>query len=208
MFESGFVGYLFKFFFVLNPHIVVPFFFSCTQNYTQSERRTLAVRMTLFGLGLGILFAAFGTHVLGLVGVDIPAFRIGGGILLMVAAWNMLYGDSSNGAASNEEPTQTHHMDISLCPLAFPMLVGPATLTTLVGMVNEAKSVSFIEPFLVTLAMVTIIGINYALILFGAPLFKLLGKSGGLILEKVSGILLVSMAIQMICGGIKSFFGW
>lgn len=206
MCESGFVGYLFRFFFVLNPHIVAPFFFSCTQNYTQSERRTLAVRMTVFGLGLGGVFAAFGTHVLGLIGVDIPAFRIGGGILLLVAAWNMLYGSSDN-ASSGEEPTQTHHTDISLCPLAFPMLVGPATLTTLVGMVNEAKAVSLIEPFLVTLAMALIILLNYAMILFGAPLFRLLGKSGGLILEKVSGILLVSMSIQMICAGIKAFFG-
>lgn len=207
MFETGFIGYLFKFFFVLNPHIVVPFFFSCTQNYTHSERRTLAIRMTLFGLGLGILFAAFGTHVLGLVGVDIPAFRIGGGILLMVAAWNMLYS-SSNSSETTAEPTQTHHADISLCPLAFPMLVGPATLTTLVGMVNEAKASSFVEPFLVTLAMALIIALTYILILFGAPLFKMLGKSGGLILEKVSGILLVAMSIQMICGGAKAFFGW
>lgn len=203
-----FFGYFVKFFFVLNPHIVVPFFFSCTQNYTNSERKTLAIRMTLYALFLGFLFAVFGTHVLGLVGVTIPAFRIGGGILLMVAAWGMLYGAAEDSDSAEEEPTQTHRTDISLCPLAFPMLVGPATLTTLVGMVEGAKSVSTFEPILVVGAMTLVIAVNYFLILFGAPLFKLLGKSGGLILEKISGILLVAMSIEMICGGAKAFFGW
>ncbi|MDR0633322.1 MAG: MarC family protein [Holosporales bacterium] len=204
--SNCFVKYLIKLFFVVNPHIVVPFVLSCTQNYTNSERRATALKMCLFGLCLGVAFALCGNALLASVGISIPAFRIGGGILLAVAAWGLLY--SNNTASSDSGAVEsTLRVDISICPLAFPMLVGPATLTTLIGMIIESKAPGGGGEVLVLLALALIVGLTYVLTLFGSGLLRLLGRNGAIILEKLGGILLIAMSIEMLAGGIKAYFG-
>lgn len=203
MFEN-FGGYIVKLFFVLNPHLVVPFFLSATQNYTNSERKSIGLKMCLYAAALGLFFVLAGEKLLESLGVTLPIFRVGGGLLLGVAAWHMLY--DQDDPRSDPASSSLTRADISLCPMAFPMLAGPATLTTLVGMAIEAKSVSLMESILVVAAFLLIIGITYALTLCGNGLMKLLGKSGGTILQKVGGILIIAMSLQMMAGGIKAFF--
>lgn len=195
-------GYLLKLFFVVNPHLVVPFFLSYTQNYTNSERKKVGKKMCLYGLFLALSFAIFGEMILNLLGVSRPAFRIGGGLLLGVAAWNLLYGKNSpDGSESNV----ASNADISLCPLAFPMFIGPATITTMMGMLQDAKGLQ--DQALVVFTVFLIILGTYILLLFGTAIMKVLGRSGSVILEKVGGILLIVMCIEMIFGGARTFFG-
>jgi multiple antibiotic resistance protein len=204
MFES--IGsYIIKLFFVINPHIVVPFFLSCTQNYTSAERKLVGRKMCLYGLALGVAFALVGNALLNLVGVSVAAFKIGGGVLLGVAAWGLLY---SKQETTSEEtaPEISMRADISLSPLAFPMFIGPATLTTVVGMMLETKKISTIEPLLVIAALTIIVVLTYSMILCSNLLLKILGRNGALILGKLGGILLIAMSLEMICGGLKIYF--
>ena len=201
---DNFLGYFLKLFFVINPHIVVPFFLSCTQNYTNSERKITAIKMTLYGLLIGLLFAAFGKTLLTTLGISISAFRIGGGLLLAVAAWGLLYSD--NTPKNTETIDETARVDISLSPLAFPMFIGPATLTTLVGMIFEAKPLGVTEQILVVVTMCLIILLTYILTLFGNSIVRFLGRGGAIILQKLGGILLIAMSIEMISGGAKAYF--
>ncbi|GHS92868.1 UPF0056 membrane protein [Alphaproteobacteria bacterium] len=204
MFEE-FGSYVIVLFFVINPQIILPFFLSCTQTYTDSERKRTALKMCVYGLSFGVAFSALGSLLLGALGISAAAFRVGGGILLGVAAWGLLY--SGPKAPSDEaSPEQALHHDISLCPLAFPMFVGPATLTTLVRLVEDSKKISAVEPFLVVGAMALIVAVTYILISFSSFFLKLLGKNGTVILEKVSGIFLIAMAAEMIIGGLKVYF--
>lgn len=193
---------LVQLFFVLNPHIVLPFFLSMTQNYTQSEQRSIGLKMCLYSFLLGFLFIFGGGSLLDALGVPVSLFRVGGGLLLGVAAWNMLYSPSKPSDATSAEPPV--HADIALSPLAFPMLVGPATLTKLVSMVQETSST--FEYCSVLIAFIVMIGLFYGLTWCGGPVMRLLGKNGSMILEKIGGILLVAMAAAMIFGGLKAFY--
>lgn len=204
MFEN-LSSYFVKLFFVLNPHIVVPFFLSCTQNYTSAERKLVGAKMCLYGAALGIVFALGGNAVLGALGISKAAFKAGGGLLLAVAAWNMLYS-KTKPPTEGTSPELAMRSDIALCPMAFPMLVGPATLTTIVGMVKDAEAIGVIEQGLIVLTMVVIVAITYGCVLCGGTLMRFLGKSGPVILEKVGGILLIGMGIEMISCGVKMYF--
>lgn len=201
---SNFLYDVLKLFFVINPHIIVPFFLSCTQNYTNSERDAMGRRMCLYGLGLGLAFGLGGNAVLQSLGVSIPAFRMSGGVLLAVAAWGLLYSDPS---PSNASPAEVNpHADISLCPLAFPMFVGPATITKIISMVQQSREGGLLETSAVFAALVFLIIVTYLFITFGSSLVRLLGHSGLVILQKVAGILLIAMSLEMIAGGAKDYF--
>jgi multiple antibiotic resistance protein len=197
--------YFFKFFVAVNPLVVVPFFLACTQNYTTAERRIVAGKMCLYGLMLIILFAACGNTILDWLGVSVAAFSIGGGVILANAAWGLLFSDLSP-PLEETSPEIAMRRDISMCPLAFPIFIGPATLTFLVNMVCAAKEVSAVEPFVVTAVVVLFVGITYILTLFGDVILKLLGRNGAMIISRVGGIFLFSISIGMIATGIKTFF--
>jgi multiple antibiotic resistance protein len=202
---ENFSSYFIKLFFVLNPFIVVPFFLSCTQNFTASERKMVGAKMCIYSFGLGFLFCAGGGVVLTAMGISQASFKAGGGFLLAVAAWGMLYSKPS-APSGDTSPEVAMRSDIALCPLAFPMLVGPATLTTIVGMVKDAEAIGIFEQIIIVGTLALIIAMTYVALLFGGSLMKLLGKNGALILQKCSGILLIGMALEMIGCGIKMYF--
>ncbi|MDR0625423.1 MAG: MarC family protein [Holosporales bacterium] len=203
MLES-FVPSLVKLFFVINPHIIVPFFFSLTQNYTNSERRSTAAKMSVYSFGLGMVFVFCGNGLIDALGVTLPAFRVCGGLLLAVAGWSLLYSKSDD---KEEASAGSSRSDASLCPLAFPMFVGPATLTTIVGMIQSAKEVGGGADLMVICAFCVLVVFVYLLCLYGSNLMRLLGKNGLVLLGKIGGILVMAMALQMILGGTKAFFG-
>jgi multiple antibiotic resistance protein len=204
MFENV-VSYFVKLFFVLNPHIVVPFFLSCTQNYTSAERKIVGAKMCIYAFGLGLVFCVLGNSILDSLGISKAAFKAGGGLLLGRAAWGMLYS-KPKAPSEGTSPEISMRSDISLCPLAFPMLVGPATLTTIVGMIKDAEAIGIVEQGLIVATLALIIGITYICVLGGGTLMRILGKSGPVILEKAGGILLIGMSIEMICFGVKLYF--
>jgi multiple antibiotic resistance protein len=197
-------SYFIKLFFVLNPYLVIPFFLSCTQNFTNAERKIVGAKMCIYSLCLGVVFSLIGNTILSALGVSHASFKAGGGVLLGVAAWNMLYEKPSAPDATS--PELAMRSDISLCPLAFPMLVGPATLTTIVGMVKDAEKIGVFEQGLVIATLAFIIGLTYLGVLCGGTVVRILGKNGGMILQKVGGILLVGMSIEMIAYGMKMFY--
>jgi multiple antibiotic resistance protein len=204
MFENV-SSYFVKLFFVLNPHIVVPFFLSCTQNYTSSERKIVGAKMCIYAFALGLVFCVLGNKVLDALGISKAAFKAGGGLLLAKAAWGMLYSKPTP-PSEGTSPEISMRSDIALCPLAFPMLVGPATLTTIVGMIKDAEAIGFVEQGLIVATMGVIIAITYVCLLGGGTIMKILGKNGPVILEKAGGILLIGMSIEMICWGLKLYF--
>jgi multiple antibiotic resistance protein len=166
----------------------------------------ITTKMCTYGFFFGLTFIFCGTTIFDIIGVTVPAFRIGGGLLLAVAAWGLLYSSEETAVDKQLEGDVTRS-DISLCPLAFPMFIGPATLTTLVGMtVDNAGGSTLNDRLLVLLALSIIIFATYLLAVFGNSVIRLLGKGGSVILAKVGGILLIAMSAQMIGGGIKDFF--
>lgn len=204
---GSFGRHMVQIFFFVNPHIVLPLFLSMTQNYTSSERRTMGIKACIYALALGYGFAFGGGVLLDLLGVPVSLFRAGGGLLLGVTAWNLLYA-SPKKEGSSAEPTSTVRADLSLSPLAFPLITGPATLTGIVTVVQTAAARNgvFVGYSTVLLEFSIVIGILYLCLVCGDFILKLLGRNGCLILEKLGGIILIAMSATMIFGGLKAFF--
>lgn len=196
-----------KIFFFVNPHIILPLFLSMTQNYTNSERQSLGNKFCIYSLFLGYAFVFGGGFLLKALDIPIALFTVGGGILLGVAAWGILYSQDSTEVHPDESPS-TVRSDPSLSPLAFPITTGPATLTGLVAMAQSPASTQggIMAYSSVLLAFTIVIGIVYLFVRCGDFIIRALGKNGCLILSKVGGILLIAMSTTMICGGLKAFF--
>ncbi|MDR3285229.1 MAG: MarC family protein [Holosporales bacterium] len=196
-------AYLIKLFFVINPHLSVPLFMCLTQKYTEQERKIAAIKTGIFSFCFGVLFIFCGNPLLSALGISFPVFRIAGGFLVGVAGWGLLYSNDDEPKQDSSCPTKS---DITICPLTFPMLIGPATLITCASLMQEAKVLTGNFDYTLLLALGLLLILTCMMFLCGSIIMRFLGKNGGIILSKVGGILVVAIAIQMIVSGAKAAF--
>ena len=132
-----------------------------------------------------------------------PAFQIAGGLLLLLMGIEQLHG-SHNKVKREEKEEGLHKEDISVFPLATPLLAGPGAIATVVLQSNEAKSVQHVG--VLVLSIIGAMLASYATLKSGTYLFRVLGKTGLNLLTRIMGILLTAIAVQYIANGILEMF--
>jgi multiple antibiotic resistance protein len=178
-------------------------FAGLTQNNTGRERFIFATRGILVAAGILLFFAAVGSTILDLFGITLPALRVAGGILLLLIAIDMVFARHSGGTGTTDEEEAEGMMrnDISVFPLAMPLLAGPGAISAVILLTTGAES--DLEFWLVLLALVTILFIAWLTLLVAIPVQKILGRTGLSVLTRVVGILLTALAVQFVLDGIK-----
>ncbi len=133
------------FFVVVDPVGVAPMFAALTPDNTAEERRLIALKGTAIGGGVLLFFALVGEPFLGALGIGLPAFRIAGGILLLLLAIDMVMARSSGLRATTpgEGDESGRRTDVSVFPLATPLIAGPGALTSVVLLMGAALAVQF-----------------------------------------------------------------
>ncbi len=195
MLEILLVSYL-KVFFILTPFFILSSFLSMTTTWTVTERRRLALKVSLAILIIVIILFFIGQQIFYLFGITLDSFKVGTGALLFVSAVSLIKGDKETHASEND--------DISVVPLAIPIAVGPATTGTILVMGVELNG--FTEKTAGVLALVlAVLSISILLYLSGY-IEKLVKKRGLNILSKITGLILAAISAQMMMSGIKSFF--
>ncbi len=195
MLEILLVSYL-KVFFILTPFFILSTFLSMTANRTESERRKLALKVSLAILIIVIILFFIGQQIFNLFGITIDSFKVGTGALLFLSAVSLIKSDK-------ETPTSESN-DISVVPLAIPIAVGPATTGTILVMGVELNG--FTEKLAGVLALLlAVVSISILLYLSGY-IEKLVKKRGLNILSKITGLILAAISAQMIMSGVKNFF--
>lgn len=202
-----FVNMFIVLFVVMDPIGVTPMFGTLTRGGGDLHRRRMAFRGVLLAAGILLVFAFIGDWLLHTLGISIPAFKIAGGILLFLIALDMVFARQS-GVRSTTEPEQQearYKEDISVFPLAFPLIAGPGALTTILLMVGEAHgSVWYFISMIAVLLLVLVITL---LCLLGAGrLMKLLGETGANVMDRLFGVILAALAVQFVVDGIKVGF--
>ena len=182
------IGVFVKFLVLLTPFFILSVFVSVTDGMTIKDRKHLAKKTTLV-----IYF--FGNKLFTYMGLTIPAFQAGTGILLMLSGIGLVHGGGSAVLPENSE-------DIAVVPLAIPYTVGPGTLGALLVMSAEAVSwkARLIDIAGISVA-VAVIGI---LLFFSEGLLNLLKRKGLDILSKLTGLFLSALAAQLILNGLSS----
>jgi multiple antibiotic resistance protein len=185
-----------KFFFLFTPFFALSMFLSITRTHSERERRKLAIQVSLAVTGSCFLLFFFGNSVFRLFGITLDAFRVGAGTLLFLSAVRLVQGAETPSASDPRE-------DIAVVPLAMPVIVGPATIGTLLVLGAEIQ-----DPFQKTLGCVALLlaAICIGSILFlGSAIERALGYRGLNILSKITGLILSALAAQMILTGTRNF---
>ncbi len=190
-------------FVVLDPPGMVPIFAALTERDGEAQRRRLAIRGTLVAGIILVAFAFVGEWLLRMLGVTINSFRIAGGLLLFFVAVDMLFAHETplrrTTPGENEEAVQRD--DISVFPLAIPLIAGPGGMTTVVLLMQQAGS-NLLYNAVVLGVLVAVLVMLLVALMFTTPLMKLLGVTGTNVITRVFGLILGALAVQYVVDGV------
>jgi len=186
---------------MVEPVGVVPVFLALTPAATPSARRRIAWRAVAVASAIMALFAGAGPALLRALRVSIEAFQIAGGVLLFLIAVDMLFARRSGTRETPEESADAlARQDVSVFPLAIPLLSGPGTITATLLLVGNAGGDPGKLMMLVAAMVVTMIA-TLGVLLGAEPVRRALGVTGINVFTRVMGILLSALAVQMILNG-------
>lgn len=193
------------FFAIMNPFVALPMFLSLTDGYDLSRQRRTALRVALYSLVLSLVVLVAGRAVLEFFGIGVDHFRIAGGIVLMTIALGLLNGGGSSAHSGSEreqqhQAKQAARSDVSFYPMAFPMMVGPGTITTIIVFTGGAGGVGGYAAVATALAVVILL---LALVLWAAPTVgHHMSMTLQIIMTRLMGMILAAIAVEMVVTGL------
>ena len=188
---------------IVNPFGGIPMFFSLTANFSRQQRRNTALRTALYVIAILIVFMLFGRFVLNFFGISLPVLKIAGGLIVANTAWGMV--TASSRITTEESSEALTKEDISLTPMAMPMLSGPGSIGVVMGLAAHATGLSAYVGMVVGIVAV---GLSvYMLLSLGGPLVKRLGPSGMGAITRIFGFLILAIAVQLVWDGVADFRG-
>ncbi len=189
-------------FFVVDPIGVVPLFLAMTAGDSQEKMRRTAMRACLVACGMMLFFALFGGVIFKVFGVSLGAFRVAGGILLLITSLDMLRArPSETRTTPTEEQEGVVKEDVAIVPLAIPLLSGPGAIAT--AMVLMARGDTLTSAIPVLAAIVLTFVASYFILRASGMIQRVLRQSGVAIVERVMGLILAAIAVQFIADGGK-----
>lgn len=197
-----FVNALVAYFVIIDPLGLSLIFQGLTSNHDSVNRRKIALHAVLLSLPLVMGFGFFGALLLSQLGITIEAFRIAGGLLLFHAAFTMVALPEASLQNSENAPPS----DITVFPLAFPLIVGPGCLTLTILLFAKAKLVDG-GLLSATLAICIILALTLFSLLSAHKIAAFIGKTANAVLKRLLGVLLASLAVQFIADGIMGLAG-
>lgn len=191
---------------VVDPVGVAPLFLGLAAGMPDRERQKVVGRALVIASIMLALFAAVGRGLLTILGITVPAFSIAGGILLFLIAVDMLFARVSRTRETPEESAaDRQRTDISVFPLAIPIIAGPGSITTVILYMAQAGGDVFkILAVLGSLAIALLA--TYLALRLSGLLFTVLGDTGVNVVGRVMGILLAALAVQFVLNGIGAFY--
>lgn len=188
---------------VMNPFGILPTFLALTNTYSPPEQRQIARKAILNSFVILLVFLLLGNVILNLFSITINAFRVAGGILLFGIAYDLLHAKLSPiQSPYNKESRPTQ--DITMTPLALPIIAGPGTITTVMALAADPQAVS--ASIAVFVAFVLVLIATYIIFYYAAAINKRLGQERLNVITRLMGFVLSIIAIQMAATGLAGLF--
>lgn len=190
---------------ILDPFAAVPFFLSLTQGYERAEKARVA-RVTAVTVALVLIITALsGDSILKLMGTSLASFRVGGGIVLIVMALSMLKAEPNRVRATLSETQEAgSKASIAVVPLAIPLLAGPGSISNVIIEMHRS-TVPYHTGFVISVILL-ISAILWLVLRLAAPIGAFLGQIGINILNRLFGLILTAIAVEIISNGLKQLF--
>lgn len=189
-------------FVVVEPFGVVPTFVALTTRRTRDESARIALRASLVGAAVLVGFALVGRQTLDALGVRLEAFRMAGGLLLLLTALDMLRGRPS--ACRCSEDDEKADGDVAVVPIAIPLLAGPGSMATILLLLSPASGAPT-PLWEVLLAIALTFAITFGVLRAARRLDTLMGPSVVSVVQRVLGLVLAAMALQTVLEGARPF---
>jgi multiple antibiotic resistance protein len=194
---------------IVNPLAIVPFFIHYTQGFTPEQRRHTVMVSSLSTFVVIAVSALLGLQILEFFGISLASFQVGGGMLLLTSALNML------NAQPAEAKSSTHEMEdgaakaaqgasIAVVPLTIPLLTGPAAMSTVVIYADKAKTflqLGTLVGYGVVVSLATLLCFSLS-----APIARVLGKTGISVMTRLMGLILAALAVEVMSDGLMKLF--
>ncbi|NKF21339.1 MarC family protein [Solimonas marina] len=184
-------------FLVMDPLGNVPLFLSALKHVPAERQRQVILREMLFALAILIVFLLAGGHLLRLLGLSQPALTVAGGVILMLIALRMIFPSREHSLEEDSAMSEPF-----LVPLAIPYVAGPSALATVLLMMSREPSRWLTWIGAVLLAW----GACLPIMLASTALRRVLGTRGLTAVERLMGLLLVTIAVEMMMGGVLQFW--
>lgn len=207
---DAFVPALVTFFVVIDPIGIAPIFATLTEGASRRHKTIMAVKATVVAACILFGFAYGGAFLLGAMGITLEAFRAAGGILLFLIALEMVFEKRSE-----RREKRTHDMveqrgsveeDISVFPMAIPMMAGPGAIATIMLYMKEAGD-AFANQIAVLGAASAVLLTCLAIFLAVGPVLRLLGDTVAQTIGRILGVILAALAVQLVFDAVANTFG-
>ena len=194
---------------VVNPLAIVPFFIHYTEGFSPDQRRGTALTSAFTAFMVIAISALLGLQVLAFFGISLASFQVGGGMLLLTSALNMLNAKPAESKPSSNELEAGAEKaamgdSIAVVPLTIPLLTGPATMSTVVIYAERTRTAFDMAVLLgygVVIAVVT--AVSFAL---AEPIARVLGRTGINVLTRLMGLILAALAVEVMAEGLGNLF--
>ncbi|KYP81534.1 MarC family protein [Ferroacidibacillus organovorans] len=191
---------------VMNPLGILPTYLALTSNASSAERRRIAKRAVINAFLILIIFLLIGHDVLSFFGITIQAFQIAGGILLFGIAYRLLNATPSYVQSPRADESSPKH-DITLTPLALPIMAGPGTITTVMALSVGPQLV--MHTTAVFIAVIIVLLTCFALFYYASWITGRISHTALNAITRLMGFILSIIAVQMALTGLHSVFpGW
>lgn len=203
LFLSAFV----TLFVVIDPPGCAPIYAGLTKGATPQQARSMALRATWIAAIILLVFALFGQQLLGALHIELNSFRIAGGLMLFFIAFDMVFEKRTQRREERAEKIAAtpEIEDVSVFPMAMPMLAGPGAIAAVMLLMNEAEG--WPEMIEVLAALAAVLAITAAALVAAGPLIRLLGDKVEAVITRLLGVLLAALAAQYVIDGLKGSFG-
>ncbi|GMN03537.1 MarC family protein [Erythrobacter sp. MTPC3] len=200
-----FISAFITLFVVIDPPGCAPIYAGLTKDATRAQARNMALRATGIAAVILTIFAFFGEDLLGALHIELDSFRIAGGLMLFFIAFEMVFEKRTQRRTERaEKVTASEVEDVSVFPMAMPMLAGPGAIAAIMLLMNEADGVE--QTLEVFAALAAVLILTAAALVAAGPLIRLLGDKVEAVITRLLGVLLAALAAQYVIDGLRGSF--
>lgn len=190
------------FFTIINPLGTMPIFMTMTASLSKERRKQTAKKATIVAFFTIIAFAFSGQILFNFFGISVNSFRIVGGLIFFMMGWDMLQARlGSFKHTDDEDKIDAYVEDISITPLAIPMICGPGAITNAIILMEDANGYPQRVILVAVIAFVLII--TYLVLVGGSKITEKIGTTGNKVMMRLMGLIVMVIAVEFFFSGLK-----
>ena len=200
---DSFISDFIFFFAVIDPIGTIPVFLAVTSSFEESTKKKIAIRAALVSAAILVFFVVAGEIILSAIDIPLAAFQIAGGLVLLLFALTMIFGESK---PDQELKMVNKASETAIYPLSVPSIASPGAMLAAV-LLTENHRYSIFEQAMTMVAIFCVLAIVLIFMLAASFIHRFIGTSGASIISRVMGLILASVAVTNMLDGIKDYFG-